>query len=136
MVGGSYSDIRISVLVDGFPLLGMCCVLTVFLGQGVVHVLDGVLPNFRQNPQVSIYFQNLVNLIRRVDYRYSNGLGYLVPCESLDEFRKTGTHSRACGGCHVSTFPGRGVTNSIWILIFKIEGIEKNQMQDMKKQNF
>ena len=26
-----------------------------------------------------------------------------------------------------------GMTNSIWILIVKIEGIEQNQMQDMKK---
>ena len=39
--------------------------------------------------------------------------------ESLDGFWKTRTHSKACGGCHVSTFPGRGVTsklcNSQWI---------------------
>ena len=81
-----------------------------FLRQRVVHVLNGVLPNFRQNPQVSIYFRSLVNLLERVVYRFSNGLGCLVPCESLDGFSKTGTHLRARGGCHVSTFPDQGVT--------------------------
>ena len=58
-------------------------------------------------------FKIQFNLIRSVDYRYSNGLGYLVPCESLDGFRETGTHSRARGDCHVSTFPGRGVTQTM-----------------------
>ena len=33
-----------------------------------------------------------------------------MPCESLDGAWRTGTHSMAHGGCHVSTFPGRGVT--------------------------
>ena len=32
-----------------------------------------------------------------------------MPCESLDEFWKTRTHSRACGGCHASTFSSWGV---------------------------
>ena len=61
---------------------------------------------------MSIYFQSLVNLLGRVVYRFSNGLGCLVPCESLDEFSKTGTHLRARGGCHVLTFPDRGVTQT------------------------
>ena len=34
-----------------------------------------------------------------------------MPCESLDRFRETKTYLRACNGCHVSTFPGRGLTN-------------------------
>ena len=34
-----------------------------------------------------------------------------LPCESLNGVWETGSHSRARGGCHVSTlFPGRGVT--------------------------
>ena len=32
------------------------------------------------------------------------------PCESLNGAWETRTHSRARGGCHVSTSPGRGVT--------------------------
>ena len=40
-------------------------------------------------------------------------LGYLKPCESLDGAWENGTHSRARGGCHVSTFSGRGVTDTI-----------------------
>ena len=41
---------------------------------------------------------------------FSNGLGCHMPCESLDEFWETGTYSRARDGCHVSTFPGWGMT--------------------------
>ena len=40
--------------------------------------------------------------------RYSNELGYLMLCESLDGFREIGTHLRAHGGCHVLTFFGSG----------------------------
>ena len=43
-------------------------------------------------------------------YRFSNGLGCHMPYESLDGFREARTHLRARGSCHVSTFPGRGVT--------------------------
>ena len=31
-----------------------------------------------------------------------------MPCESLDGAWETGTHSRARGGCHVSTLFGSG----------------------------
>ena len=31
-------------------------------------------------------------------------------CRSLDGAWETETYSRVCGGCHVSTFSGRGVT--------------------------
>ena len=62
-----------------------------------------------------VYFQSLVNLIGRVVYRYSNRLGCLVPCESLDEFRETRIHSKAHDGYHVSTFSGWGVTLSVLI---------------------
>ena len=37
---------------------------------------------------------------------------YRLPCESLDGAWETGSHARARGGCHVSTFSGRGVTTS------------------------
>ena len=33
-----------------------------------------------------------------------------MPCELLFGFQETETHSRARGGCHVSTFLGRSVT--------------------------
>ena len=52
-----------------------------------------------------IHFQN-----NRVVDCFPNGLGYQKPCGSLDGAWETGTHSRARGGCHVSTSPGRGVT--------------------------
>ena len=55
-----------------------------------------------------VYFQSLVNLIGRVVYRYSNRLGCLMPCESLDGFQETRTHSKIHGGCHVSTLSGLG----------------------------
>ena len=35
---------------------------------------------------------------------YSNGLGCLMPCESLDEFRETETHLKTRDSCHESTF--------------------------------
>ena len=38
--------------------------------------------------------------------------GYHKPCESLNGAWETGSHTRVRGGCHVSTFPGRGVTFS------------------------
>ena len=56
------------------------------------------------------YFLNLINLFVRVVYRFSNRLGCHMPCESLNEFRETETHSRVCDNCHVSTFSDRGVT--------------------------
>ena len=96
---------------DSFPLWE--CVgnfINCFSWAGVIHVLNGVLPNFWQNPQMSVYFQTLVNLIRRVVYCNSNRLGFLASCESLDGFLEIGTHSEACGGCHVSSFSGRSVT--------------------------
>ena len=86
-------NIMFRLHANSFPLWG--CVenfINCFFGQGVVHVLNEVLSNFRQNPQVSVYFQSLVNLIGRVIYCYSNGLGCLVPCESLDGFQKIGIH--------------------------------------------
>ena len=43
-------------------------------------------------------------------YRFSNGLRYYMSCELLIGFRETGTHSRACDGCHVLTFSGWDVT--------------------------
>ena len=49
-----------------------------------------------------------------------NGLGYQMPCGLLFGFQETETHSRARGGCHVSTFLGRGVTLSL-ILSAKIQ---------------
>ena len=57
-----------------------------------------------------IFFVKLDNVVGRVVYRFSNGLGCHMPCESLDEFWETEIHSRAHDGCHVSTFSGRGVT--------------------------
>ena len=56
------------------------------------------------------YFPKFNQLMGGVVNRYSNGLGCLMLCESLNGFRETETHLRAHGGCHMSTFPGRGVT--------------------------
>ena len=50
-------------------------------------------------------------MVGRVVYRFLNGLGYHMLCGSLNGTWETGTHSRARGGCHVSAFPGRGVTH-------------------------
>ena len=41
---------------------------------------------------------------------FLNVLGYLKPYESWGGAWETGTHSKARDGCHVSTFPSRGVT--------------------------
>ena len=44
-------------------------------------------------------------------------MSIILPCESLNGAWETGSHSRARGGCHVSTlFPGRGVTIRILII--------------------
>ena len=45
---------------------------------------------------------------------FSNGLWCFIPCGSMDGFWEIGTHLRACGGCHVLTFPDRGVTNPVF----------------------
>ena len=41
---------------------------------------------------------------------FPNGLGYHMPCRTLDGAWKTGTHSRVHDGCHMSIFPSPGVT--------------------------
>ena len=56
-----------------------------FLGQGVVRVLSEVLSNFWQNLKcLFFFFINLVNVVGRVVYQFSNWLGYHMPCRSLD----------------------------------------------------
>ena len=55
-------------------------------------------------------FPKFNQLIGKVMNRYSNGLGCLMPCESLDGFWETGTYLRARDDCHVSTFLSRGMT--------------------------
>ena len=62
----------------------------------------------------------LDNVVGRVVYRLSNGLGYHEPCESLYGFWETGTHSRARSGCHVLTFSGRGVIVVLYFNFFNI----------------
>ena len=49
-------------------------------------------------------------------------LGYHISYESLDRAWETKTHSRARGGCHVSTFPGRDVTFYAYHDLFVMTG--------------
>ena len=58
------------------------------------------------------YFLNLVNLLGGVVYRLLNRLGCHMPCESLDGFWETWTHSKARDGCYVLTFSGQDVTKT------------------------
>ena len=73
----------------------------------------------RNSAEISVEFQVLAHYLR-LGYMISwvgfpfflNGLGYQMPCGPLVGFRETKIHSRAHGGCHLSTFSGRGVTES------------------------
>ena len=63
---------------------------------------------FLAKSSVLKYFLNLINLFGGVINRFSNRLRCHMPCESLNEFRKTETQLRVRGGCHVSTLSGSG----------------------------
>ena len=45
--------------------------------------------------------------------RFSNGLGYQMPCRPLIEFREIRTHSRVRDDCHMSIFSDRDVTPKV-----------------------
>ena len=63
---------------------------------------------------------------------FLNGLGYHMPCGSLNGAWEIGTHSRARGGCHVPAFPGRGVTDSFdFQLVFGPNHIFKERIEEV-----
>ena len=59
---------------------------------------------FSAKSSVLKYFLNLINLFGGVVNCFSNGLGCYMPCEPLNEFRKTKTHLRVRDGCHMLIF--------------------------------
>ena len=96
---------------EGLMKLLLLCII-VFLGRGS--------PCFKWNSaEISVEFQVLVHFLKSrihdklgLGSRFSNRLGYQMPCGPLVEFRETETHSRAHDDCHVSTSHGQGMTIS------------------------
>ena len=71
-------------------------------GLGLVYKRNSVefLVDFRELG----YFRNLLS--NRLGVRipvFQMGYDILMPCGFLTGFQETGTHSRTCGDCHVST---------------------------------
>ena len=107
------------MLLLKYPIEGLMNILLMWIN---CFSWAGGRPCFKRSfAEVSIefeeldYFLNLVNLIGVV-FRFSNGLGYKMPCGLLIGYRENRTHLRARDSCHISTFPGRGVIVMILFL--------------------
>ena len=111
MIWSEVMILWLDVLIDGFPLMGMILNLYKLFSWawGYSHFKWNSI-EFLAESLALVHFLNFDNLFGGVVYRFSNGLGCHMLCESLDEFWETRTHSRACDGCHVLIFSGRDMT--------------------------
>ena len=83
----------------------------------------GGRPCFKRNSiEILVIFQVLEYFLKfRVHDKsgwisvFSNGSGYQMPCGPLNEFRKTETHSKVRGDCHLSTLfkSGRDIKHQV-----------------------